>query len=48
MWLKMSVIRKEPYITTVEKYYNKVNIQLAGYSFLSTGKKDVYAHGIDL
>ena len=34
-------IRKEPYITTVDDYFNKVNIQLAGYSFIGTGKKDV-------
>ena len=34
-------IRNEPYITTQDDYVNKVDIQLAGYSFLSTGKKDV-------
>jgi transglutaminase-like putative cysteine protease len=34
-------IRKEPYITTVDDYVNKVDIQLSGYSFISTGKQDV-------
>ena len=34
-------IRKEPYITTVDDYVNKVDIQLSGYAFISTGKQDV-------
>ena len=34
-------IRKEPYITTTDDYVNKVDLQLAGYYFPGSEKKDV-------
>ena len=34
-------LRDEPYITTIEDYVNKVDIQLAGYAFIGGGKKQV-------
>lgn len=33
-------LRNEPYITTIDDYYNKVDVQLAGYVFPGTGKKE--------
>ncbi|HVO74115.1 MAG TPA: transglutaminase domain-containing protein [Ignavibacteriaceae bacterium] len=34
-------LRDEPYITTIDDYINKVEIQLAGYIFPQTGKREV-------
>lgn len=34
-------LRDEPFITTIDDYINQVEIQLAGYSFLHTGKQEV-------
>lgn len=34
-------IREEPYITTTDDYINKIDVQLAGYSFPETGTKRV-------
>lgn len=33
-------LRNEPFITTIDDYFNRVNVQLAGYVFPSTGKKE--------
>ena len=34
-------LRDEPYITTIDDYTNRVNIQLAGYAFYQIGKKQI-------
>lgn len=37
----LPALRDEPYITTIDDYYNKVNMQLKAYSLAGTGVKEV-------
>jgi transglutaminase-like putative cysteine protease len=36
----LPALRNEPYITTIGDYLNKIDVQLAGYAFISTGVKE--------